>query len=62
MEPRRELVSRLVCRSLCAKCRDDRLFRRRTDDLIAGLRDELPAIRRDAAKLEAELTAAVEAP
>jgi hypothetical protein len=58
---RQALVYRLACHSLCARCRDDRAFRRRTDELLAKFQNELPAILREAAALERELAESVSA-
>jgi hypothetical protein len=59
MPPRRELVYRLAVRGVSDRCRGDRTFRRRTEALIIEFMAGLPAIKREAAKIEEELTAAV---
>jgi hypothetical protein len=62
MSPRQELIYRLVyrlaIRGLCERCRGDRQCRQRTDALIARLREELPALLRDADRLAEEMTTA----
>jgi hypothetical protein len=58
---RQALVYRLACHSLCARCRDDRAFSRRTDELLAKFQNELPAILQEAAALERELVESVSA-
>jgi hypothetical protein len=56
---RQQLVYRLAVRGLCACCRGDRAFTKRTDALIEQFRKGLPAVLREAKKLSAELTASV---
>jgi hypothetical protein len=41
---RQELVYRLAIRRLSARCRGDRQFRRRTEDLTTRFKSDLPAI------------------
>jgi hypothetical protein len=59
LPPRQELVYRLAVRGLCPRCRGDRVFRQRTDDLVERFRKDLPAVLKEADKLSAELTASV---
>jgi hypothetical protein len=61
MPPRQELVYRIAVRGLSERCRGDRQFRRRTDELMARFLDDLPAVMKEAAALEAELAASVAA-
>jgi hypothetical protein len=61
MPPRQELVYRLAVRGLCQRCRGDRQFRRRTDELLSRFLDDLPAVMKEAAALEAELAGSVAA-
>jgi len=56
---RQQLVYRLAVRGLCARCRGDRQFRRRTDALTEQFRKELSAVLKEADQLAAELTASV---
>jgi hypothetical protein len=44
LTPRQELVYRLTIRGLSARCRGDRQFRRRTEDLTTRFKSDLPAI------------------
>jgi hypothetical protein len=57
MPPRQELVYRLAIRGLCARCRGDRAFRQRTDELMAKFRKDLPAVLAESRKLADELVA-----
>lgn len=59
MPLRQELVYRLAIRGACVRCRGDRQFKQRTDALVEQFRKDLPAVLKEAAKLEAELVAAV---
>ena len=54
---RQELVYRFAVRRLSARCRGDRQFRQRTEELTTRFRAELPAIMREADELVAELAA-----
>jgi hypothetical protein len=58
LAPRRELIYRLAIRGLCERCRGDRQFRQRTDELTTKFKSDLPAILAEATKLGDELTAA----
>ena len=57
LPPRQELVYRLAVRRLSARCRGDRQFRQRIEELTTRFRVELPAIMREADELVAELAA-----
>jgi hypothetical protein len=57
MPPRQELVYRLAVRGLSARCRGDRRFIKRIDQLMFEFRKDLPAVLREARKLEGELAA-----
>ncbi len=59
MPPRQELVCRLALRGLCSRCRGDRAFTRRTNELIAQFDADLPAVRTEANKLGEEIAASV---
>ena len=60
MPLRQELVYRLAIRGLSARCRGDRRFMKRIDELLFEFRkDDLPAVLKEAAKLEAELASSV---
>jgi hypothetical protein len=61
LPPRQELIYRLAVRRLSVRCRSDRQFRERTDELTAKFNAELPAITIEAAKLADELSAAARA-
>jgi hypothetical protein len=66
MPPRQEFVYRLALRGLCARCRRDPAFTRRTNDrrtneLIAQFDTDLPAVRTEANKLGEEIAASVAA-
>jgi hypothetical protein len=61
LAPRRELIYRVAIRGVSERCRGDRQFRQRTDELTAKFKAELPAILAEAAKLEADLMASVAA-
>ena len=51
LDARQELVYRLAIRSICPRCRGDRAFNRRTDELTARFRIDLAAVFKDAAAL-----------
>jgi hypothetical protein len=57
MEPRQELIYRLAVRGLCPRCRGDRQFRARTEELVFEFRKDIGAVLREADALAAELTA-----
>jgi hypothetical protein len=59
MPARQELVYRLAIRGLCARCRGDRAFTRRTDELIAQFSKDLAVVITEANRLGEELMAAV---
>jgi DNA-binding MarR family transcriptional regulator len=59
LAPRRELIYRLAIRGLCERCRGDREFRERTEELTAKFKAELQAILAEAAKLGDDLLASV---
>jgi hypothetical protein len=61
MPPRQEFVYRLALRGLCARCRRDPAFTRRTNELIAQFDTDLPAVRTEANKLGEEIAASVAA-
>ena len=61
MEPRQELVYRLLCRGICARCGADHEFMRRTDELTFKFQHQLADILKDAAALAEWMTATVEA-
>jgi hypothetical protein len=61
MPPRQELVYRLALCGLCARCRRDPAFTRRTNELIAQFDTDLPAVRTEANKLGKEIAASVAA-
>jgi hypothetical protein len=61
MPPRQELVYRLLCRGICARCGGDRRFMRRTDELTFEFRHQLADILKDAAALAGLMAATVEA-
>jgi len=56
LEPRRELVYRLAIRGLCDRCRCDRKFRQRTEELMQRFNSELTAVLAEAGTLAADLT------
>jgi len=56
LDPRRELVYRIAIRDLCDRCRCDRKFKQRTEDLMQRFRGELSAVLAEASKLTADLT------
>jgi hypothetical protein len=51
MLPRDELVYRLLCRGICARCGADGRFMKRTDELTFEFRHQLADILKDAAAL-----------
>ena len=57
VSPRQELVYRLVVRRLSARCRGDRQFRQRIEELLKSFPHDLPAILKEAAQLGDELAA-----
>jgi hypothetical protein len=59
MPPRQELVYRLAARGLCQRCRGDRAFQHRTDELMVQFKDDLAGVLQDAAALEAKLIESV---
>ena len=61
MGPRQELVYRLLCRGICARCGADQEFMRRTDELTFKFRHQLPDILKEAATLAEWMAATVEA-
>ena len=56
LDPRRELVYRIAIRDLCDRCRCDRKFRQRTEELMQHFNGELSAVLADAGKLAADWT------
>jgi hypothetical protein len=50
LDPRRELVYRLAIRGLCDRCRGDRAFKARTEELMARYKDDLGAVLADAGR------------
>jgi hypothetical protein len=56
LDPRRELVYRIAIRDLCDRCRCDRKFKQRTEELMQRFRGELSAVLAEADKLTADLT------
>jgi hypothetical protein len=56
LDPRRELVYRLAIRGLCDRCRCDRKFKQRTEELMQRFDHELGAVLTEASKLTADLT------
>ena len=56
LDPRRELVYRVAIRDLCNRCRCDRRFKQRTEELMQRFNGELGAVLTDAGKLAADLT------
>ena len=56
LDPRRELVYRLAVRDLCDRCRCDRKFKQRTEELMQRFHGDLSAVLTDAGKLAAHLT------
>ena len=56
LNPRREFVYRIAIRDLCDRCRCDRKFKQRTEELMQGFRGELSAVLAEASKLTADLT------
>jgi hypothetical protein len=56
LNPRRELVYRLAIRGLCNRCRGDRRFKARTEELMAKFKDDLGAVLTEAGQLERDLT------
>jgi hypothetical protein len=51
LDARQELVYRLAIRGICPKCRSDRAFTRRTEELVAQFRIDTAAVLKDAAAL-----------
>jgi len=51
LDARQELVYRLAIRGICPRCRGDRAFSRRTDELTTKFRIDLDAVLKDAAAL-----------
>jgi hypothetical protein len=56
LDPRRELVFRIAIADLCDRCRCDRKFKQRTEELMQRFNGELNAVLIDAGKLAADLT------
>ena len=56
LDPRRELVYRIALRDLCDRCRCDRKFRQRTEELMQRFNSELTAVLAESGKLAADLT------
>jgi hypothetical protein len=56
LDPRRELVYRLAMRGLCDRCRSDRRFTARTDEIMQRFNNEVNAVMADANRLAFELT------
>ena len=56
LDPRRELVYRIAVRDLCDRCRCDRRFKQRTEELMQRFNSELSAVLTEAGKLAADLT------
>lgn len=56
---RAELVYRLAIRGLRERCRGDRQFRQRTDELMEKFRKDLPAVLAEARTLADEFIASV---
>jgi hypothetical protein len=55
LDPRRELVYRIAIRELCDRCRCDRKFKQRTEELMQRFDGELSAMLAEAGKLAADL-------
>jgi hypothetical protein len=55
LDPRREFVCRIAIRDLCDRCRCDRKFKQRTEELMQRFKGELSAVLIDASKLAADL-------
>jgi hypothetical protein len=55
LDPRCELVYRLAIRDLCDRCRCDRKFKQRTEELMQCFTGELSAVLTEAGRLAAEL-------
>ena len=55
LPPRRELVYRLAIRGLCSRCRDNRRFEGRTEELMQRFAAELREALAESALLEWEL-------
>jgi hypothetical protein len=58
LAPRQELIYRLAVRRLSTRCRGDRQFRHRIDELLMSFPHDLPAILKEATQLGDELAAA----
>ena len=56
LAPRQELVYRLALRGLCDRCRGDRVFEQRTEELMLGFGRDLSAVLAEAAQLSRKLT------
>ena len=56
LAPRQELVYRLALRGLCDRCRGDRAFEQRTEELMLGFGRDLSAVLAEAAQLSRKLT------
>ena len=56
LNPRREFVYRIAIRDLCDRCRCDRKFMQRTEELMQRFNSELSAVLAEAGKLTADLT------
>ena len=56
LDPRRELVYRIAVRDLCDRCRCDRRFKQRTEELMQRFKGELSSVLIEAGKLTADLT------
>jgi hypothetical protein len=54
--PRSELVYRIAIRDCCDRCRCDRKFKQRTEELMQRFNGELNEVLTDAGKLAADLT------
>jgi hypothetical protein len=51
LDARQELVYRLAIRGICPRCRGDRAFSRRIDELTSQFRIDMAAVLKDAAAL-----------